>query len=128
MIGVDLANADVCSDLSTAAGCEKMAAEITVLSGGVVDVVIANAGVLRPSHLCYAVNYHGAICPGLVDTPMQQDSKSNPLVLQLIDDIPLQRTAAPEELAEVFAFLASEQNSYINGQLIYVDSRPQTAQ
>jgi NAD(P)-dependent dehydrogenase (short-subunit alcohol dehydrogenase family) len=62
-----------------------------------------------------------AICPGLVETPMQAQSKSNPAVLALIEAIPMRRTAQPRELARAFAFLASADNTYVSGQLLYVD-------
>ena len=62
-----------------------------------------------------------AICPGLVETPMQAEASKQQSVQQMMQAIPLRRTAQPSELAEVFAFLASEANTYISGQLLYVD-------
>lgn len=62
-----------------------------------------------------------AICPGLIDTPMQEEAAKQESVQQLIAAIPMGRMAQAEEVAEVFAFLSSPQNSYMAGQLIFVD-------
>lgn len=62
-----------------------------------------------------------AVCPGLVETPMQQEAAQQESVQQLMRAIPIGRTAQPRELAELFAFLASPANSYVTGQLIYAD-------
>jgi 3-oxoacyl-[acyl-carrier protein] reductase len=35
--------------------------------------------------------------------------------------VPLGRAARPEEIAKLVAFLASEENTYITGQLIVID-------
>jgi 3-oxoacyl-[acyl-carrier protein] reductase len=37
------------------------------------------------------------------------------------DKIPLGRVARPEEVASVFAFLASDDASFINGEAIVID-------
>lgn len=60
-ISVDLQNADIIADLSTAQGCAKMVEEVTELTGGVVDVVVANAGISSNAALTLAINYYGAI-------------------------------------------------------------------
>ncbi len=62
-----------------------------------------------------------AVCPGLIETPMQQQAARQESVQQLMRAIPIRRTAQPQEMAELFAFLASPANSYVTGQLIYAD-------
>ena len=37
---------------------------------------------------------------------------------------PLRRVGQPEDIANVAAFLCSEEASYVNGQIIYVSGRP----
>lgn len=61
VIGVDLRDADVIADLSTADGRDHMIAEVLRISGGVVDVVVANAGLSNNSATTMAVNYYGAL-------------------------------------------------------------------
>ena len=62
-----------------------------------------------------------AVCPGYVLTPMQK-AEYTPEMLEDVDSkIPLKRHATPEEVAALFAFLASEEASYITGQAIPID-------
>ncbi|MCR2814019.1 SDR family oxidoreductase [Microbacterium sp. zg.Y1090] len=61
VIGVDIAGADVNVDLTTTEGREALVAEVTDLSDGVVDVVIANAGLSSPTVATAAVNFFGAV-------------------------------------------------------------------
>lgn len=62
-----------------------------------------------------------AICPGYVMTPMQQ-SEYTPEMLRAADaKIPLGRHARPEEIAGMFAFLASDGGAYLTGAIIPVD-------
>jgi len=58
-----------------------------------------------------------AVAPGLIETDMTQSLP----VDQLKKHIPMQRFGKPEEVADVVAFLCSEQASYITGQTIIVD-------
>ena len=62
-----------------------------------------------------------AVCPGYVLTPMQKAEYTPEMMEALNRNIPLQRHAAPEEVAALFAFLASEEASYITGQAIAID-------
>ena len=39
----------------------------------------------------------------------------------LLEKIPFRRMAEPEEIAAAHAFLASEESSYITGQVIFID-------
>jgi NAD(P)-dependent dehydrogenase (short-subunit alcohol dehydrogenase family) len=62
-----------------------------------------------------------AIAPGYVNTELTSQNNS-PEEIQLISNsIPLHRLAEPEEIAEMVAFLCSEKNSYMTGQVLVVD-------
>ena len=62
-----------------------------------------------------------AVCPGYVLTPMQK-AEYTPEMLQATNQgIPFKRHAEPEEVAALFAFLASDQASYITGAAIPID-------
>lgn len=60
------------------------------------------------------------IAPGGVKTRMTATIPEN-VMANLIEHIPLKRMAEPDEIATVHAFLASEEASYITGQVIWVD-------
>lgn len=60
-----------------------------------------------------------AVCPGFVGTPILKAMREK--VLQsMADNIPMKRLAEPSEIANVYAFLASDEASYINGAAIEV--------
>jgi NAD(P)-dependent dehydrogenase (short-subunit alcohol dehydrogenase family) len=61
VIGVDLHDSDVDVDLSTAEGRDLLVTQVTELSGGRIDAIIANAGLATPTAATVAVNYFGAI-------------------------------------------------------------------
>src|SRR5439155_1328253 len=61
------------------------------------------------------------VCPGYVLTPMQE-AEYTPEMLRATDaKIPLGRHARPEEVAALFAFLASDDGAYLTGAVIPVD-------
>lgn len=63
-----------------------------------------------------------AIGPGTTETPMTAPGLALPQVQTLMRQrTPLGRTAKPEEMAAIAAFLASDEASYITGQTIYAD-------
>lgn len=60
-----------------------------------------------------------AICPGFIDTDMTRGVPEKVWDL-MISKIPMGRAGKPEDVANCIAFLASEQASYINGEVINV--------
>ena len=62
-----------------------------------------------------------AVCPGYVMTPMQE-AEYTPEMLEAVNKkIPLGRHAKPEEVAALFAFLASDEAAYITGHTYVID-------
>ncbi|MFD0715303.1 SDR family NAD(P)-dependent oxidoreductase [Paenibacillus sp. GCM10027626] len=63
-----------------------------------------------------------AVCPGYIQTPLSQSIDSPETVERYIEQfIPLRRTGTPQDVAGVFAFLASEDATFITGECIVVD-------
>ena len=66
-----------------------------------------------------------AVCPGLIETGMTQPMFDMARAAGKEGKIgqlnPLRRAGAPEEIANMVTFLASDQASYVNGQAIAVD-------
>jgi 3-oxoacyl-[acyl-carrier protein] reductase len=60
-----------------------------------------------------------AVAPGFVETPILATMPEKVLV-QMREKVPLARLGKPEEIANVYAFLASDEASYINGAVIEV--------
>lgn len=62
-----------------------------------------------------------SIAPGYVNTEMTQKNVSLEEQNKIKETIPLKRFAEPEEIAKLVAFLVSEKNSYITGEIITID-------
>jgi meso-butanediol dehydrogenase/(S,S)-butanediol dehydrogenase/diacetyl reductase len=62
-----------------------------------------------------------AVCPGYVMTPMQEAEYTPEMMDAVNRKIPLGRHARPEEVATLFAFLASDEASYITGHSYLID-------
>lgn len=60
-----------------------------------------------------------AVCPGFVATPIL-DTIPPAVMQKMVDKVPMGRLGRPEEIARVYAFLASDEASYINGTTIEV--------
>lgn len=61
-----------------------------------------------------------AVAPGIIETDMMKavpDSVIQPMIAQ----IPLRRMGQPQDIANAFVFLASDEASYINGVILRVD-------
>jgi len=62
-----------------------------------------------------------AVCPGYVLTPMQEAEYTPEMLAEVNSRIPLGRHATPEELAGLFAYLASDEAAYFTGSVIVMD-------
>jgi meso-butanediol dehydrogenase/(S,S)-butanediol dehydrogenase/diacetyl reductase len=62
-----------------------------------------------------------AVCPGYVLTPMQKAEYTPEMLEQVNATIPLGRHAKPEEIAALYAFLASDEGAYFTGAVISMD-------
>jgi len=61
-----------------------------------------------------------AVAPGLIETEMIKMLNPDQLN-EIISRIPMRRAGTPEEVAELVAFLALPQSSYITGQVIHIN-------
>lgn len=79
-------------------------------------IALTTSTALEFAHYGVRVN---AVCPGVVDTPIMD---GNSTVLSHFKKItPLGRVGAPEDLAAMALFLASDESSWVTGQTISVD-------
>ncbi|PHR58672.1 MAG: dehydrogenase [Robiginitomaculum sp.] len=89
----------------------------SVSKGGLAQLTSAMALELAP----YGIRVN-SVGPGSVKTDMLAGVAGNQEVYDMIlSRTPLGRIAQPDEVANVVAFLASENASYITGECIYVD-------
>lgn len=113
--GSIIATASVAGIRSGAGGMPYSASK-----AGVINMVATAANQLAGTGI--RVN---AVCPGLTETGMTQPvfdfARARGTDHKLGQLNPLRRAAAPEEIARVALFLASDAASYVNGQAIAVD-------
>lgn len=85
--------------------------------GGV--IMLTKTMALELAHLGVRVN---AVCPGYIQTPMSMAIDPPEFTANFVEQyIPVNRPGKVEEIAPVFLFLASEESSFINGQVIIAD-------
>jgi 3-oxoacyl-[acyl-carrier protein] reductase len=88
-----------------------------VAKAGVAHFTRELAGELGPEGIL--VN---AVAPGVIETAMTEGHRRNPYYLRaVLAPTPLRRAGAPEEVAAVIAFLASDDASYVSGTVVAVD-------
>jgi meso-butanediol dehydrogenase/(S,S)-butanediol dehydrogenase/diacetyl reductase len=90
-------------------------ADYNASKAGVIELTRSMALELGPT---IRVN---AVCPGFIMTPMQE-AEYTPEMRQAFEvKVPLQRLGKPDDVAALFAFLASDDASYISGQYFVID-------
>lgn len=94
------------------ASCE---AAYSAAKAGVIGLTKALAKEVGPSHI--RVN---CISPGMIDTDMNA-SLNEEAVDMIVDETPLCRTGSPADVAKAMLFLASDDASFITGQVISVN-------
>ena len=95
-------------------------ADYNASKGGVIALTRSMALELSP---IVRVN---AVSPGYVLTPMQRAEYTHAMLGALSQNIPLGRHAKPEEIAALFAFLASEDAAFATGHVYVMDGAETT--
>jgi len=67
-----------------------------------------------------------AVAPGLVDTPLTAVLTQPPVRDEYVANMPLGRVGTPEDVAALIAFLASDESSWMTGDLLFVDGGAHT--
>lgn len=62
-----------------------------------------------------------AVAPGFVNTEMTAKNNTKEQIKVLEESLPIKRMADPKEIAEFVLFLASDKNTFITGQTIFID-------
>ena len=66
-----------------------------------------------------------AVAPGIIETDMMKAVPAE-VIEPLVKQIPLRRIGKPEDIANAFVFLASDEASYITGVVLSVDGMART--
>jgi NAD(P)-dependent dehydrogenase (short-subunit alcohol dehydrogenase family) len=90
-------------------------ADYNATKAGVIELTKSMALELAPKvRVC-------AVAPGYVLTPMQRAEYTDEMLEEVNRKIPLRRHARPEEIAALFAYLASDDAAYATGQVYTLD-------
>jgi len=90
-------------------------ADYNASKAGVIELTRSMALELAPT---IRVN---AVCPGFILTPMQKAEYTPEMQRTFADKVPLRRLGRPEDVAGLFAFLASDDAAFITGQCFVID-------
>jgi NAD(P)-dependent dehydrogenase (short-subunit alcohol dehydrogenase family) len=90
-------------------------ADYNATKAGVIELTRSMALELAPKvRVC-------AVAPGYVLTPMQRAEYSDAMLDEVNQKIPLRRHAKPEEIAGLFAYLASDDGAFATGHVFTMD-------
>jgi NAD(P)-dependent dehydrogenase (short-subunit alcohol dehydrogenase family) len=90
-------------------------ADYNATKAGVIELTRSMALELAPRvRVC-------AVAPGYVLTPMQRAEYTDEMLEEVNRKIPLRRHAKPEEIAALFAYLASDDAAYATGHVFTMD-------
>jgi NAD(P)-dependent dehydrogenase (short-subunit alcohol dehydrogenase family) len=90
-------------------------ADYNATKAGVIELTRSMALELAPKvRVC-------AVAPGYVLTPMQRSEYSDAMLAEVNEKIPLRRHALPEEIAGLFAYLASDDAAFATGHVFTMD-------
>jgi NAD(P)-dependent dehydrogenase (short-subunit alcohol dehydrogenase family) len=90
-------------------------ADYNATKAGVIELTKSMALELAPKvRVC-------AVAPGYVLTPMQRAEYSEAMLAEVNGKIPLGRHASPEEVAAMFAYLASDDAGFLTGHVYTID-------
>jgi NAD(P)-dependent dehydrogenase (short-subunit alcohol dehydrogenase family) len=90
-------------------------ADYNATKAGVIELTKSMALELAPKvRVC-------AVAPGYVLTPMQRAEYTDAMLEEVNRKIPLRRHAKPEEIAALFAYLASDDAAYATGHVFTMD-------
>jgi len=133
ILGVDLRGAFMCSR-------EAVRHFLTRGGGLILNTSSVHQAIPKPKYVSYSISKGGldnmtrslaleyadrnirvnSVGPGAILTPINDAWRDDPKARKGVEDhIPMGRAGRPEEIAAVFAFLASEDASYITGQTIF---------
>ena len=104
------------TSISARTGGGPGSAHYVASKGGLEALTRAMALELAP----YNITVNG-VAPGVIDTPIHQRTNTPEILEKLRQVIPLARIGAPDEVARVISFLASDDASYITGEIVAVN-------
>jgi len=134
VLGVNLRGAFLCAKTAIAHFLERGGGGVVLNNSSVHEIIP------KPQYASYSISKGGmenmtrtlaleyadrgirvnAVGPGAIVTPLNNAWIDHPEKRALVEGrIPMGRAGAPEEIAAVFAFLASDEASYITGQTIF---------